>query len=199
MEYHIIVNSNVYKKYKDEIIKLNVRLFCDDNYTNIKNYIPPIDLTGIIDYLPYCEKIFIESTTTFLDYINILLILSFLNAHDYTKKVIINYYNLQEKNYNKAVFTSLLLKKEDYMDIKILIKCLMENIKLPKLILQIPGSINFINFHNNLVDKELFKSLIAEDIDKFDGDIDEIAAYLENRFSQFNLSKKFYKDYLTKE
>lgn len=199
MEYHIIVNSNVYNKYKEEIIKLNVRLFCDDNYSNIKNYLPPIDLTGIIDYLPYCEKIFIESTTTFLDYINILLVLSFLNEHEYKKSVIINYYNLQEKKYQKAIFTSLCLNKEEYIDIKLLLNCLKENVKLPKLLLQIPGAINFINFHNNLVDKELFKSLIADDIDNFDGDIEEIAAYLENRFSQFNLSKEFYKNYLTKE
>ena len=53
MNTHIIINKKIYENYKDEILPLSARLFCDEYFYELENYAQPIELTGIKNYLSY--------------------------------------------------------------------------------------------------------------------------------------------------
>ena len=87
MKCFIIVNENIYKKYKEDILPLNARLFTNPYFYDLANYKTPSSLTGIIDYLKYFDEISIYTSSTFLDFVNILLIVSFLKKKIIKKRL----------------------------------------------------------------------------------------------------------------
>ena len=48
MKSYIVINSSIYSKYKEDILPLNARLFCDENFYNLDSYNVPLDLKCII-------------------------------------------------------------------------------------------------------------------------------------------------------
>ena len=83
MNTHIIIDKNVYIKFKDDIITLNPRLFCDEHFYKLNDYKTPLDLSGIQNYLTYTDIIELHTLSTFIDFVNILLVLSFLKENNY--------------------------------------------------------------------------------------------------------------------
>ena len=77
MKSHIIVNELIVKDYKDDILNLNVRLFTNKYYYDLDNYEIPLDLKGIENHLTFIDEVIIYTSTTFIDYVNVLLVLSF--------------------------------------------------------------------------------------------------------------------------
>ena len=47
MKSYIVINSSIYRKYKEDILPLNARLFCDEHFYNLDNYNVPLDLKGV--------------------------------------------------------------------------------------------------------------------------------------------------------
>ena len=76
MKSHIIVNELIVKDYKDDILNLNVRLFTNKYYYELDNYEIPLDLKGIENHLTFIDEVIIYTSTTFIDYVNVLLVLS---------------------------------------------------------------------------------------------------------------------------
>ena len=97
MESHIIINEKIYQSYKEDILPLNARLFTTQYFYNLKEYEVPLDLKGILTYLPYIKKITLYTTASFIDFVNVLLVLSFLKENNYKNEIIINYYLLRRK------------------------------------------------------------------------------------------------------
>ena len=198
MNTHIIINKNVYIKFKDDIITLNPRLFCDEHFYNLNDYKIPLDLSGIQNYLTYTDVIELHTLSTFIDFVNILLVLSFLKENNYNGKVIINYYFLHEFDFKKARFVNITLTNKDYNDVDNLLNCLKEEKQISKYDLKLPGILNFINFYNMLVDGEKFIMSLSEIIEEYDEDIDLIASYLNEKHSNIGLNKDYYLKYLNK-
>ena len=196
MDYHIIVNSKIYQTYKQDILKMNVRMFTDANFYNIRNYQDPIDLLGIKEYLSFCERIYIDTCSSFLDFINILLILNFLNNNNYQGPVFVCYYSCANPNYEKALLMKTILFANDYNQVSKMIENIKNNQRTEDLVNKLPGSINFINFYNSLTNKDLFMSLIEDEVEEFEGDNEEIAAYLVTKYNQFGLDYDFFYKYL---
>ena len=78
MKSYIVINKKIYEKYKDDILPLSARLFCEPYFYDINNYEVPLDLKGLENFLAFTEEIEIYTTSTFLDFVNIILVLSFL-------------------------------------------------------------------------------------------------------------------------
>ena len=88
MKSHILVNPLILKKYKDDVLSLNIRTFTDQYYYNLNDYETPLDLKGIENYLMFIEEINIYCSTTFIDYVNVLLVLSFLRSNSFKNNVV---------------------------------------------------------------------------------------------------------------
>lgn len=198
MNIHIIINKNIYSKFKDNIIILNPRLFCEPNFYSLENYQTPFDLQGISSYLKYNDIIELHSTSTFLDFINVLLVLSFLKSNNYEGKIIINYYVLYENDYKKARFINITLTKNDYTKVDELLNSFIRETKINNISLKIPGFLNYINFFNMLIDNEKFILSLNEVIEQYDEDVSLIASYLEEKYSNMGLNKEYYLKYLNK-
>lgn len=198
MKSYIIVNKKIYEKYKDEILPLSARLFCEPYFYNIKDFTYPIDLNGLTNYLTYIKEIEIYSTSTFIDFINLILILSFLKKNNYLGIVTVNYVFFKEAGLNKSVFVNTKLTKDDYNDIDLILDNIKNNKALNKENCKLIGYLNYKNFYNMLVDYEKFIFSLSEVIEEYDEDIDLIASYLENKYSNMGLNKNYYIEFLKK-
>lgn len=196
MESHIVINSRIYEKYKEDILPLSARLFCDDYFYNLSSYEVPLDLKGIATYLPYIKKITLYTTATFIDFVNVLLVLSFLNDNNYQNEVQINYYLLNGDSLNKALFVSS--KLTHYEDANVILESIKNNKKISSVNLKIPGFINYVNFFNMFVDTEDFLIYFEELIDECEEDNEKIAEYLADKYSNMGINKQYYLDYLNK-
>ena len=198
MELNIIINKRIYENYKEDILPLSARLFCDPYFYELKTYSHPFDLKGIQTYLKFTRNVILHTTSTFIDFVNILLVLSFLKENGYNNQVTINYYMLNQKSLDKALFISLKQSSNDYNNVDEL----LNNIKNDKTInnnnlINLPGLINFINFYNLLIDKEKFLLVFEEIIEQNDENIDRIANYLYEKYSNMGLDLNFYINHLT--
>lgn len=198
MDINIVINKRIYKQYKDDILPLSARLFCDPYFYEINNYNIPFDLKGIENYLRFTDKVKLYTTSTFLDFVNILLVLSFLKEKQYDKKVLINYHILNATSLEKSLFISLSLKKDDYQNVDELLDAIKENKEMKNNGLKLPGLINFINFYNLLVNQNKFMLYFQEVIEENEEDEEKIAQYLYDKYSNMDLCKQFYLDYLKK-
>ena len=113
MKSYIIVDKEIYHKYKEEILPLNARLFTDEYFYNLEGYNVPLDLKGIENYLNFIDEIEIFSMSSFIDFINILLVLSFLLNNSFKGNIVISYYLTSKNNLNDALFTKVELKQNE--------------------------------------------------------------------------------------
>ena len=72
MKSNIVINKKIYEKYKDDILPLSARLFCEPYFYDIANYNVPLDLKGLENFLSFTKEIEIYTTTTFIDFVNII-------------------------------------------------------------------------------------------------------------------------------
>lgn len=198
MKKYIVINRKIYDKYKAEIHSLDIRFFCDDYFYNLANYSVPFELISLKEYIHYVDEIELFSTASFIDFINILLVLSYLKSIDFKGNVIIGYYMLSKDNLKDAIYTKSVLSSEDYKQIDGLLDEIKNNKKTTTRNIRLVGIDSYLNFLDMLNDSEKFLLNIEEIIDEFDEDINEIANYLESKYSNMGLSKEFYLTYLEK-
>lgn len=198
MKSHIIVNELIIKDYKDDILNLNVRLFTNKYYYDLDNYEIPLDLKGIENHLAFIDEVIIYVSTTFIDYVNVLLVLSFLRSNSYKNKVTVKYFNFTEKDFNKDNFLNISLTNKEYDNVDYLLTLLKLKKYIKEDLVKLPGSYNFVNFINMINNKENFIESLKETIEHFDEDIDNIASYLANKYSFIGLNKNYYIEYLEK-
>ncbi len=196
MKYHIINNYDIFKDYKSEFVNLNIRLFGEPYFYNLKSYQVPIELNGLINYLSYVEEIVIYSTATFIDFINILLILSFLKNNNYQGKILINYLLLKKQNIKDAIFTKIIISINDFIDVDLVLANITNNQEVKNHKVNILGYANYINFYNMLLDSNKFLMNIDEMLEEIEEDESKLANYLAMRYSNMGLSEKFYGQYL---
>ena len=194
MKTHIVINKRIYENYKDEILPLSARLFCDEYFYDLKNYKQPVELNGIKNYLLYTKQITIYTTATFLDFVNVLLVLSFLKENNYQNDIIINYYLLNSKTLDEALFMSTNLKGNELEPVETLLSNIKNKNKLTNVSLKLPGMINYINFFNMISDKENFNFYFQELIEECEDDIEELAECLYEKYNNMGLNKQFYLD-----
>lgn len=198
MKSYIIVNKDIYLKHKDEILPLNPRLFSEPYFYSLNTYEVPFDLKGINNYLPFTKEIIIYACSTFIDFVNVLLILSFLKDNNYEGKVNIKYVFNKNATLEKSILINTELTKSDYNDVGLILECLKENKPLPSKDFKVVGYLSFANFYNMMVDYERFMLVIEDAIEDFEEDVDQIATYLETKYSNMGLSKEYYLKYLNK-
>ena len=198
MKSYIIVNKDIYLKYKDEILPLNARLFSEPYFYDLKSYNVPLDLKGIENYLSFTNQIIIYTTSSFIDFVNILLVLTFLKEKGYSSEVVINYVFLHQTTLDKAISINNKLTLQQYNEVDHILECIKENKPMPNINFPIIGYINFSNFYNMLIDHNKFMMCFEEIIEEYEEDAEDIANYLFEKYSNFGLSKEFYLDYLTK-
>lgn len=198
MKSYIVINSSIYSKYKEDILPLNARLFCDENFYNLDSYNVPLDLKGIENYLIFIDEIEVYTTSTFIDFVNILLILDFLKTKEYKGKVIINYVMLSSKKLKDSILVNTTLTNNEYDNVADFLLSLKNKEEIKNFNIKLPGSINYINFYNMLVDSDKFIMTLQDVIDECDEDIDEVTDYLFDNYSNMGLSKEFYLEYLKK-
>jgi hypothetical protein len=198
MKSHIIVNELIVKDYKDDILNLNVRLFTNKFYYDLENYQIPLDLKGIENHLSFIDEVVIYTSTTFIDYVNVLLVLSFLRSNSYCKNITIKYYNFICKDFLKDNFLNISLTNKEYDNVDYLLTLLKLKKVIKEDLVSLPGSYNFINFINMINNHEYFIESLQEVIEHYYEDIDNIASYLANKYSHIGLNKQYYLDYLEK-
>ena len=198
MKSYNVINSSIYSKYKEDILPLNARLFCDENFYNLDSYNVPLDLKGIENYLIFIDEIEVYTTSTFIDFVNILLILDFLKTKEYKGKVIINYVMLSSKKLKDSILVNTTLTNNEYDNVADFLLSLKNKEEIKNFNIKLPGSINYINFYNMLVDSDKFIMTLQDVIDECDEDIDEVTDYLFDNYSNMGLSKEFYLEYLKK-
>ena len=197
MDINIVINKDIYLTYKDEILKLNARIFSEPYFYDIENYKNPFDLEGIDRFIQYVDNVIIHATSSFLDYVNIILILAYLYDMNYKNKVCIDYYIIGDFAYDKAIITKKELKASDFENINKIKNSLINKERIDDT-LPIPGSIGFNNFYNQLLEPELFIEGLDEIIEECNGDIDNISSYLENKYANMGLSKDYFAKLLEK-
>lgn len=198
MKSYIVINKKIYEKYKDAILPLSARLFCEPYFYDISNYEVPLDLKGLENFLSFTKEIEIYTTSTFIDFINILLVLDFLKNKEFKGNVKINYLFLNGQSLNNSIFVNTNLTLTDYNDVGYVLKAIKEGNTLPKFSNKLIGYINYQNFYNMLIDGDKFIFSLSDVIDKYDEDIDLIASYLEDKYSNMGLNKEFYLKFLEK-
>ena len=198
MKSYIVINSSIYSKYKEDILPLNARLFCDENFYNLDSYNVPLDLKGIENYLIFIDEIEVYTTSTFIDFVNILLILDFLKTKEYKGKVIINYVMFSSNKLKDSILVNTTLTNNEYDNVADFLLSLKNKEEIKNFNIKLPGSINYINFYNMLVDSDKFIMTLQDVIDECDEDIDEVTDYLFDNYSNMGLSKEFYLEYLKK-
>ena len=195
MKSYIVINSSIYSKYKEDILPLNARLFCDENFYNLDSYNVPLDLKGIENYLIFIDEIEVYTTSTF---INILLILDFLKTKEYKGKVKVNYVMFNSNKLKDSILVNTTLTNNEYDNVADFLLSLKNKEEIKNFNIKLPGSINYINFYNMLVDSDKFIMTLQDVIDECDEDIDEVTDYLFDNYSNMGLSKEFYLEYLKK-
>ena len=198
MKSYIVINSSIYSKYKEDILPLNARLFCDENFYNLDSYNVPLDLKGIENYLIFIDEIEVYTTSTFIDFVNILLILDFLKTKEYKGKVKINYVMFNSNKLKDSILVNTTLTNNEYDNVADFLLSLKNKEEIKNFNIKLPGSINYINFYNMLVDSDKFIMTLQDVIDECDEDIDEVTDYLFDNYSNMGLSKEFYLEYLKK-
>ena len=198
MRTYVIVNKDIYLKHKDEILPLNPRLFSEPYFYTLNKYEVPFDLKGISNYLSFTKEIIIYACSSFLDFVNILLILSFLKDNNFNGKVIIKYVLNKNSDLESSVFVSQTVTYKEYENVDELISLLKDNKPLPSIDIKVIGYWSFINFYNMIVDCEKFMLTIEDIIEDLEDDIDAIASYLQDKYYNMGLSKDFYVSYLKK-
>lgn len=198
MKSYIVINSSIYSKYKEDILPLNARLFCDENFYSLDSYNVPLDLKGIENYLIFIDEIEVYTTSTFIDFVNILLILDFLKTKEYKGKVIINYVMFSSNKLKDSILVNTTLTNNEYDNVADFLLSLKNKEEIKNFNIKLPGSINYINFYNMLVDSNKFIVTLQDVIDECDEDIDEVTNYLFDNYSNMGLSKEFYLEYLKK-
>lgn len=198
MKSYIVINSSIYSKYKEDILPLNARLFCDENFYNLDSYNIPLDLKGIENYLIFIDEIEVYTTSTFIDFVNILLILDFLKTKEYKGKVKINYVMFNSNKLKDSILVNTTLTNNEYDNVADFLLSLKNKEEIKNFNIKLPGSINYINFYNMLVDSDKFIMTLQDVIDECDEDIDEVTDYLFDNYSNMGLSKEFYLEYLKK-
>ena len=196
MKNYIVINSNIYQHYKDEILPLNARLFTEPYFYNLASYQTPFDLKGLQNYLSYVDSIEIMGSSSFLDFTNLLLVLSYLKQNNYQKEIIVSYYFLGKNKLNDAMLSSIKLDINDLNDVDVILDCLKNKQKINNLNLKIPGFINYVNFINLLNDKDLFKMMLEDEYELIEDEETDLASYLESKYETMGLNKQFYEDYL---
>ena len=114
MKSYIVVNKDIYLKYKDEILPLNPRLFDTPYFYNLSEYKTPLDLSGISNFLSFTDEVVIYACSTFIDFVNILLVLNFLKENNYQGEVTIKYVFMQHNSLTKSIFVNSKLTQVDY-------------------------------------------------------------------------------------
>ena len=198
MKSYIVVNKEIYLRHKDEILPLNPRLFKEPYFYCLNKYEVPFDLKGTANYLSFTKEVIIYACSTFVDFVNILLILSFLKDNDYKGKVIIKYVFNKNDSLDKCILVNSELTIKDYDNVDELITLLKENKPLPRIDFKVVGYLSFVNFYNMIVDEDMFSLTIEELMEDFEDDVDEIASYLSNKYSNMGLNTEFYVSYLKK-
>ncbi len=198
MKNYIIINKKIYEKYKDEVLSFNARLFCDPYYYQLESYQDPIDLLGLEKYLNYTQEIEILSTSTFLDFINILLILSFLKKSSFKGKVTIKYYILKKEKLNDALFSQVSLSINEFNEVDELLNAIKDKKPIKPTNIFLPGMLNYINFYNMMNDSEKFLMSLQDVIEEYEEDNEQIALYLQDKYSNMGLNQDFYLNYLKK-
>lgn len=198
MKSYIVINKKIYERYKEDILPLSARLFCEPYFYNISSYEVPLDLKGLENFLLFTEEIEIYTTSTFIDFVNILLVLEFLKNKEFKGNVKINYLFLNGLSLSKSIFVNSNLTLIDYNDVGCIIEALKQGKILPKFSNKLIGYINYQNFYNMLIDADKFIFSLSEVIEKYDEDIDLIATYLEDKYSNMGLNKDFYLEFLRK-
>ncbi|MBQ8206278.1 MAG: hypothetical protein IJZ77_02320 [Bacilli bacterium] len=198
MKSYIVINSSIYSKYKEDILPLNARLFCDENFYNLDSYNVPLDLKGIENYLIFIDEIEVYTTSTFIDFVNILLILDFLKTKEYKGKVKVNYVMFNSNKLKDSILVNTTLTNNEYDNVADFLLSLKNKEEIKNFNIKLPGSINYINFYNMLVDSDKFIMTLQDVIDECDEDIDEVTDYLFDNYSNMGLSKEFYLEYLKK-
>lgn len=198
MNYNIIVNKKIYECYKDDFITLNARMFTNEYFYNIDSYKDDLALKGITNYLVFAKEIIIYATSSFIDFVNVLLVLSFLKENNYDKTVIVKYYLLNQQSIKNAKIAEIKLTSKDYLNINLLINQIKNFKKATVYDVKLIGINNFLNFYNMLVDFDKFLLSLDEIIEEKDLNNEEIASYLYEKYSNMGLSKEFYQSYLKK-
>lgn len=198
MKSYIVINSSIYSKYKEDILPLNARLFCDENFYNLDSYNVPLDLKGIENYLIFIDEIEVYTTSTFIDFVNILLILDFLKTKEYKGKVKVNYVMFNSNKLKDSILVNTTLTNNEYDNVADFLLSFKNKEEIKNFNIRLPGSINYINFYNMLVDSDKFIMTLQDVIDECDEDIDEVTDYLFDNYSNMGLSKEFYLEYLKK-
>ena len=198
MKSYIVINSSIYSKYKEDILPLNARLFCDENFYNLDSYNVPLDLKGIENYIIFIDEIEVYTTSTFIDFVNILLILDFLKTKEYKGKVKVNYVMFNSNKLKDSILVNTTLTNNEYDNVADFLLSLKNKEEIKNFNIKLPGSINYINFYNMLVDSDKFIMTLQDVIDECDEDIDEVTDYLFDNYSNMGLSKEFYLEYLKK-
>lgn len=198
MKSYIVVNQDIYLKYKDEILPLNPRLFKEPYFYSLSEYEIPFDLKGISNYLSFTDEIIIYACSTFIDFVNILLILSFLKDNNYQGKVIIKYVLNKGKCLKDSVLVNSELTLKDYDNVNELINIIKNNKPLPRNDFKVVGYLSYVNFYNMIIDYDTFSLVVEDLIEDLEDDVDAIAMYLCDRYNNMGLSKEFYISYLKK-
>ena len=198
MNYNIIVNKRIYECYKDDFITLNVRMFTKEYFYDIASYKDDLAIKGISNYLAFTKEIVIYATTSFIDFVNSLLVLSYLKENNYDKTIIVKYYLLDQIAINNAKIAEVRLTSKDYLNINLLINQIKGFKKATVYDVKLIGINNFLNFYNMLVDSDKFLLSLDEVIEDKDLNSEEIATYLYEKYSNMGLSKEFYQNYLKK-
>lgn len=198
MNYNIIVNKKIYECYKDDFITLNVRMFTKEYFYDIASYKDDLAIKGISNYLAFTKEIVVYATSSFIDFVNILLVLSFLKENNYDKTIIVKYYLLDQITINNAKIAEVSLTSKDYLNINLLINQIKGFKKATVYDVKLIGINNFLNFYNMLVDSDKFLLSLDEVIEEKDLNSEEISTYLYEKYSNMGLSKEFYQNYLKK-
>ena len=130
--------------------------------------------------------------------ITYLLILDFLKTKEYKGKVKVNYVMFNSNKLKDSILVNTTLTNNEYDNVADILLSLKNKEEIKNFNIKLPGSINYINFYNMLVDSDKFIMTLQDVIDECDEDIDEVTDYLFDNYSNMGLSKEFYLEYLKK-
>ena len=97
-----------------------------------------------------------------------------------------------------SILVNTTLTTNDYYDVTSMIESLINENEIKSYNIKLPGIINFVNFYNMIINPERFMITLQEVIEDNDEDIEEVANYLVNQYSNMGLSKEFYLQYLNR-
>lgn len=196
MTYDIIVNPLVLQRYRSELAPLNVRLFLEPYFYTLKDYQRPLDLEGMHNYLSYVTNVNIYTSATFIDFVNILLVLSYLYSENYQGEVHVYFTLLNKSNLKEAIFATSKLVLSDYQEVDQILQKISDKQPINNLKINLTGFINYLNFYNNLIDSQRFLMNIDEILEELEDDEFALPAYFANKYANMGLDETFYQNYL---